>query len=125
MEVWEVVREIGLPALTGVIGYFSGKPRAKVEIEATSVDNAGKVIDKWEGYADRLERNIEQLRTIIEELNASLRLANDDKMACGKALMKLQSEYDELMQLYTEMQKELERVRYEKNSNGGSALLGD
>ena len=122
MEVLDLVRDFGFPMVTGVAGWWAGRPKAKVEVEATSVDNAGKVIDKWEGYADRLEKNIEQLRAVIEELNDALKLANDDKVACGKSLLKLQLEYDELMQLYHEMQKELDRVKNEKFINTDTNL---
>lgn len=116
MTTWDLIREVGLPLATGIAGWWAGRPKEKVELEATSVDNAGKVIDKWEGYADRLEKNIEQLRSIIEELNDALKLANDEKVACGKALLKLQTEYDELSQLYNEMLKEFERIKNEKIS---------
>lgn len=109
MEVLDVLIQIGTPIATGIAGWWAGRPKTKVEIEATSVDNAGKVIDKWEGYADRLEKNIETLKSVIDELNEALKMANDEKVACGKALMKLQEEYNDLMRLYNEMQTEFER----------------
>ncbi|MNI96760.1 hypothetical protein D3C73_1552820 [compost metagenome] len=83
-------------------------------MEATNVDNAGKVIDKWESYANRLEKDIEHLRAIIEDLNQGLKLANEDRVACSKTLAELQVKYDDLMKLYNELQIELKKVKNEK-----------
>ncbi|MEN5084836.1 hypothetical protein ABE426_00020 [Sphingobacterium faecium] len=116
MELLELVERFGTPVITGIIGYFVGRPKQQAEVEATNVENAGKVIDKWAGYADRLEKNIEQLRAVIEDLNDALRIANDEHIACAKTLAKLQAEYDDLMKLFNELQIELKKIKNEDNS---------
>ncbi len=117
MELLELVERFGTPVITGIIGYFVGRPKQQAEVEATNVENAGKVIDKWAGYADRLEKNIEQLRAVIEDLNDALRIANDEHIACAKTLAKLQAEYDDLMKLFNELQIELKKIKNEDNSS--------
>ncbi|GEM64579.1 hypothetical protein SF1_25610 [Sphingobacterium faecium NBRC 15299] len=119
MELLELVERFGTPVITGIIGYFVGRPKQQAEVEATNVENAGKVIDKWAGYADRLEKNIEQLRAVIEDLNDALRIANDEHIACAKTLAKLQAEYDDLMKLFNELQIELKKIKNEDNSRRG------
>lgn len=116
MELLELVERFGTPVITGIIGYFVGRPKQQAEVEATNVENAGKVIDKWAGYADRLEKNIEQLRAVIEDLNDALQLANDDKITCAKTLAKLQAEYDDLMKLFNELKIELKKIKNENSS---------
>ena len=116
MEPLELVERFGTPVITGIIGYFVGRPKQQAEVEATNVENAGKVIDKWAVYADRLEKNIEQLRAVIEDLNDALRIANDEHIACAKTLAKLQAEYDDLMKLFNELQIELKKIKNEDNS---------
>lgn len=116
MELLELVERFGTPVITGIIGYFVGRPKQQAEVEATNVENAGKVIDKWAGYADRLEKNIEQLRAVIEDLNDALRIANDEHIACAKTLAKLQAEYNDLMKLFNELQIELKKIKNEDNS---------
>lgn len=116
MELLELVERFGTPVITGIIGYFVGRPKQQAEVEATNVENAGKVIDKWAGYADRLEKNIEQVRAVIEDLNDALRIANDEHIACAKTLAKLQAEYDDLMKLFNELQIELKKIKNEDNS---------
>ncbi|MGJ1324755.1 hypothetical protein ACR780_18920 [Sphingobacterium faecium] len=116
MELLELVERFGTPVITGIIGYFVGRPKQQAEVEATNVENAGKVIDKWAGYADRLEKNIEQLRAVIEDLNDALRIANDEHISCAKTLAKLQAEYDDLMKLFNELQIELKKIKNEDNS---------
>ncbi len=100
--------------VTAVGGYLVGKPKQQAEVEATNVENAGKVIEKWEGYANRLEKDIEQLRAIIEDLNEGLRLANDERITCTKTLGDLQAKYDDLMKLYNRLQIELRHIKNEK-----------
>ncbi|UIR56348.1 hypothetical protein LZQ00_00635 [Sphingobacterium sp. SRCM116780] len=116
MELLDLLERFGAPIITGIGGYFVGRPKQQAEVEATNVENAGKVIDKWEGYADRLEKNIEQLRSVIGDLNDALKLANDEKIACAKTLAKLEAEYDDLMKLYNELQIELRIIKNEENS---------
>lgn len=107
MELLEILEKLIIPVVTAVGGYFVGRPKQQAEVEATNVENAGKVIEKWEGYANRLEKDIEQLRTIIEDLNEGLRLANDERTSCAKTLTDLQVKYDDLMKLYNRLQVEL------------------
>ncbi len=114
MELLEILEKLIIPVVTAVGGYLVGKPKQQAEVEATNVENAGKVIEKWEGYANRLEKNIEQLRTIIEDLNEGLRLANDERITCTKTLADLQVKYDDLMKLYNRLQIELRRIKNEK-----------
>lgn len=114
MELLEVLEKLIIPVATALAGYFVGRPKQQAEVEATNVENAGKVIEKWEGYANRLEKDIEQLRAIIEDLNEGLRLANDDRVACTKTLADLQGKYDDLMKLYNVLQLELKRIKDEK-----------
>ncbi|MGA6116857.1 hypothetical protein [Sphingobacterium anhuiense] len=115
MELIELLERFGAPLITGICGYLVGRPKQKAEVEATNVENAGKVIDKWASYADHLEKNIEQLRAAIEELNEALELVNDEKAFCAKTLTKLQIEYDDLKKLCNELQIELRRMKNEKN----------
>ena len=114
MELLEILEKLIIPLVTAVGGYLVGKPKQQAEVEATNVENAGKVIEKWEGYANRLEKDIEQLRTIIEDLNEGLRLANDERITCMKTLADLQVKYDDLMKLYNRLQIELRRIKNEK-----------
>ncbi|MGJ1417252.1 hypothetical protein ACR784_08285 [Sphingobacterium multivorum] len=114
MELLEILEKLIIPVVTAVGGYFVGKPKQQAEVEATNVENAGKVIEKWEGYANRLEKDIEQLRTIIEDLNEGLRLANDERTSCAKTLADLQVKYDDLMKLYNRLQVELKCVKNEE-----------
>ncbi|GAA4168699.1 MULTISPECIES: hypothetical protein [Sphingobacterium] len=114
MELLEILEKLIIPIVTAIGGYFVGRPKQQAEVEATNVENAGKVIDKWEGYANRLEKDIEHLRAIIEDLNEGLKLANEDRIACSKILAELQVKYDDLMKLYNELQIELKRVKNEK-----------
>lgn len=116
MDLLELLERFGTPIITGIIGYFVGRPKQQAEVEATNVENAGKVIDKWAGYADRLEKNIEQLRAVIEDLNDALQLVNDEKIACAKTLAKLQAEYDDLMKLFNELQIELRKIKNEDSN---------
>jgi len=114
MELLEILEKLIIPIVTAIGGYFVGRPKQQAEVEATNVENAGKVIDKWEGYANRLEKDIEHLRAIIEDLNEGLKLANEDRIACSKTLAELQTKYDDLMKLYNELQIELKRAKNEK-----------
>ncbi|WP_293904646.1 MULTISPECIES: hypothetical protein [unclassified Sphingobacterium] len=114
MELLEILEKLIIPVVTAVGGYLVGKPKQQAEVEATNVENAGKVIEKWEGYANRLEKDIEQLRAIIEDLNEGLRLANDERIACTKTLGDLQAKYDDLMKLYNRLQIELKQIKNEK-----------
>lgn len=114
MELLEIFEKLLIPIVTAIGGYFVGRPKQQAEVEATNVENAGKVIDKWEAYANRLEKDIEHLRAIIEDLNEGLQLANEDRVACSKTLAELQLKYDDLMKLYNELQIELKRVKNEK-----------
>ncbi|OJZ15059.1 hypothetical protein [Sphingobacterium sp. 40-24] len=114
MELLEILEKLIIPVATAVGGYLVGRPKQQAEVEATNVENAGKVIEKWEGYANRLEKDIEHLRTIIEDLNEGLHLANDERMSCAKTLADLQVKYDDLMKLYNRLQIELKRVKNEK-----------
>ena len=114
MEILEILEKLIVPIATAIGGYLVGRPKQQAEVEATNVENAGKVIDKWEAYANRLEKDIEHLRAIIEDLNEGLKLANDDRMACSRTLAELQVKYDDLMKLYNELQIELKKVKNEK-----------
>lgn len=114
MELLEILEKLIVPLVTAIAGYLVGRPKQRAEVEATNVDNAGKVIDKWESYASRLEKDIEHLRAIIEDLNAGLKLANEERIACSKTLAALQVKYDDLMKLYSELQIELKKVKNEK-----------
>ena len=114
MELLEILEKLIVPVVTAVGGYLVGRPKQQAEVEATNVDNAGKVIDKWESYANRLEKEITQLRAVIADLNAGLKLANEERMACSKTLAALQVKYDDLMTLYNELQIELKRIKNEK-----------
>ncbi|WP_433863075.1 hypothetical protein [Sphingobacterium thalpophilum] len=114
MELLEILEKLIVPLVTAIAGYLVGRPKQRAEVEATNVDNAGKVIDKWESYASRLEKDIEHLRAIIEDLNAGLKLANEERIACSKTLTALQVKYDDLMKLYSELQIELKKVKNEK-----------
>ena len=114
MELLEILEKLIIPVVTAVGGYLVGKPKQQAEVEATNVENAGKVIEKWEGYANRLEKDIEQLRAIIEDLNEGLRLANDERITCTKTLGDLQVKYDDLMKLYNRLQIELRHIKNEK-----------
>lgn len=114
MELLEIFEKLIVPIATAIGGYLVGRPKQQAEVEATNVDNAGKVIDKWEGYANRLEKDIELLRAIIEDLNEGLKLANDERVACSKSLAEIQVKYDDLMGLYDELQVELKRLKNEK-----------
>ncbi|MDM1294462.1 hypothetical protein HX021_09175 [Sphingobacterium sp. N143] len=114
MELLEILEKLVVPIVTAIVGYLVGRPKQQAEVEATNVENAGKVMDKWEAYANRLEKDIEQLRTIIEDLNEGLRLANDERMACARTLADLQAKYDDLMKLYHALQIELKKVKNEK-----------
>lgn len=114
MELVEILEKLIIPVVTAIGGYLVGRPKQQAEVEATNVENAGKVIDKWEGYANRLEKDIEHLRAIIEDLNEGLKLAHEDRIACSKTLTELQVKYDDLMKLYNELQIELKRVKNEK-----------
>lgn len=114
MELLEILEKLIIPVVTAVGGYLVGKPKQQAEVEATNVENAGKVIEKWEGYANRLEKDIEQLRAIIEDLNEGLRLANDERITCTKTLGDLQAKYDDLMKLYNRLQIELRHIKNEK-----------
>lgn len=114
MELLEILEKLIIPVVTAVGGYLVGKPKQQAEVEATNVENAGKVIEKWEGYANRLEKDIEQLRAIIEDLNEGLRLANDERVTCKKTLGDLQAKYDDLMKLYNRLQIELRQIKNEK-----------
>ena len=116
MEVHEIIERLLIPVGTAIGGYFVGKPREKAEIEGVAVRSASDVIDKWGGYADRLENNIEQLSKVINELHDALKIAKDEKLACQKSLEKLQKEYDELLSLYNALSDELDRLRSEKNT---------
>jgi hypothetical protein len=114
MELLEILEKLIIPVVTAVGGYLVGKPKQQAEVEATNVENAGKVIEKWEGYANRLEKDIEQLRAIIEDLNEGLRLTNDERVTCAKTLGDLQAKYDDLMKLYNRLQIELRHIKNEK-----------
>lgn len=107
MEILDILKDFGIPVGTGLIGYFTGRPREKADIEGVQVDNAGKVIDKWSGYSERLERNIEQLSGVIDDLRDALTMAKDEQLACKKSLDKLQNEYDKLLRLYEDLKMEL------------------
>ncbi|MGE8423522.1 MAG: hypothetical protein ACN6PI_11880 [Sphingobacterium siyangense] len=104
MELLEILEKLIIPLVTAVGGYFVGRPKQQAEVEATNVENAGKVIEKWEGYANRLE----------EDLNEGLRLANDERTSCAKTLADLQVKYDDLMKLHNRLQIELKRVKNEE-----------
>lgn len=111
MEIIEILKDFGVPVCTGIAGWLVGRPREKADIEAVQVDNAGKVIDKWSGYSERLERNIEQLSGIIDDLRDALTMAKDEKLACKRSLELLQIEYDKLLKLYEELKMELADIR--------------
>lgn len=116
MDLQDIIKTIVIPLFSGIAGYFVGKPREKAEIEGVAVRSASDVIDKWGGYADRLENNIEQLSKVIDDLREALKLAKDEKLACQKSLEKLQKEYEELLNLYNALSVELERMRSEKDA---------
>lgn len=110
MEILDILKDFGLPIGTGMIGYFTGKPRSKADTEGVHVDNAGKVIDKWSGYSERLEKNIEQLSNVIDDLRDALTMAKDEGLACRQSLNKLQTEYDKLLKLYEDLKMELDSI---------------
>jgi len=118
MDLLEILEKLIIPVATAVGGYFVGKPKEQAQVEATNVENAGKEIEKWEGYSNRLAKDIEQLRAIIEDLNEALRLANDERMACIRTLADLQKKYDDLMILYNKLQMELKQIKKAKLSTG-------
>lgn len=111
MEITEILEKFGIPVATGVAGWWAGRPKTKVEIEATNIDSAGKVIDKWAGYTERLESNIGKLSDIIDDLKDALQLARDENLACKSSLLKLQVEYDSLLKLYNELNEELKSIK--------------
>lgn len=111
MEILNALKDFGIPVATAIAGWLAGRPKEKVDIEAAQVDNAGKVIDKWSGYSERLEKNIEQLSGIIDDLREALNMAKDEKLACKRSLEMLQIEYDKLLRLYEELSKELTDIK--------------
>jgi len=115
MELLDILGKLNIPVVTGIGGYFVGRPKQEAEVEATNVENAGKVIDKWAAYAERLEKNIEQLGIVIEDLNDALQLANNERLACEKTLAKLKIKYHDLMQLYNELLLELQELKGKSN----------
>jgi len=115
MELLDILGKLIIPVVTGIGGYFVGRPKQEAEVEATNVENAGKVIDKWAAYAERLEKKIEQLGIVIEDLNDALQLANNERLACEKTLAKLKIKYHDLMQLYNELLLELQELKGKSN----------
>ena len=115
MEITEILEKFGIPIATGVAGWWAGRPKTKVEIEATNIDSAGKVIDKWAGYTERLESNIGKLSDIIDDLKEALQLARDESLACKSSLLRLQNEYDSLLKLYNELNEELKNIKQINN----------
>ncbi|MGJ1239099.1 hypothetical protein ACLCDV_05725 [Sphingobacterium sp. Lzh-3] len=118
MELLEILEKLIIPVVTAIGGYLVGKPKQQAEVEATNVENAGKVIEKWEGYSNRLAKDIEQQRGVIEDLNEALHLANDERIACLKTSTDLQVKFDDLMKLYNRLQIELKRIQNEKCTTG-------
>jgi len=84
--------------------------------------DAGKVIDKWAAYVERLEKNIKQLGIVIEDLNDALQLANNERLACEKTLAKLKIKDHNLMQLYNELLLELQKLKGNKK-NGQDSIV--
>lgn len=115
MEILELLERFGIPIGSALGGYFVGKPRAKADVEGVQVDNAGKVIDKWSGYSERLEKNIEQLSGVIDDLRDALTMAKSEQLACKQSLDKLQAEYDKLLKLYEDLKMELSDTRISAN----------
>lgn len=114
MDFLEIVKTWGDSVLALIVGYFVGRPKLKSEIESTNVDNAGKIMDKWEAYTDRLERVIEQLKETVSELNDALNIATNEKISCEKSLKKLQRDYDALVEVMGKLEEQLNDL---KNQN--------
>lgn len=111
MTIWEILREFGLPVGTGVVGYFAGKPKRKIELDGGQVENANKVLAMYENIAERLQGQLNKSDEVISSLKDTIVALRDREETCKKTLEELQKEYDRLVSTCDQQHKELTRLR--------------
>lgn len=128
MEAWEIVRDFGLPVLTGVAGWWAGRPKEKADIDTTNVENAKKLFDEYKHLVEMQklrgqehENTIAELRGVISTLEGTVNALNDtidnlksDNHSCKRALTDIMHERDILLQEVEKLKVLLERKEDEK-----------
>jgi chromosome segregation ATPase len=128
MDIWEAIKDYGLPIVTGVAGWWAGKPKVKAEIDTTNVDNAKKLYDEYKELVEiqkshnlEKENTIAELRGVISMLEETIGKLNDtieelkeDNHSCKKALKAITEERNKLQQ-EVEKLKTLLEGKYEED----------
>lgn len=129
MDLLEIFKDYGLPVVTGIAGWWAGRPKEKAEIDTTNVDNAKKLYDEYKELVElqkaqnlEKENTIAELRGVISTLEDTIGRLNDtieelkeDNYSCKKALKAIMEERDKL-------QKEVEKLKELLASEGNEKV---
>lgn len=111
MNIWEILREFGLPVGTGIVGYIAGKPKRKIELDGGQVENANKVLAMYENIAERLQGQLNKSDEVISTLKETIITLQSREETCKKTLEELQKEYDSLVKTCDQQHRELTQLR--------------
>ena len=72
MSIWDYL----IPAFTGLIagifGHITGKRKSEAETKSVELDNAEKIIQKWEQFSQKMESRVNELELKVIELTKEL-----------------------------------------------------
>ncbi|MDX3917466.1 MAG: hypothetical protein QHC79_28250 [Pseudosphingobacterium sp.] len=106
-DIWPFL----LSSATALIGWWTGRPKQKVEIESGEVDNASKVLEMSGRIADRLEAQLAKSDEVIAALKKTIIQMSHEGEACRKRAAQLQADCDRLQLLNYELQQEKDKLK--------------
>lgn len=136
MDLLDILKDYGLPVVTGIAGWWAGKPKEKAEIDTTNVDNAKKLYDEYKELVElqkaqnlEKENTIAELRGVISTLEDTIGRLNDtieelkeDNHSCKKALKAITEERNKLQKEVEKLKALLEGQENEKIDNISDSL---
>lgn len=71
MTLIEII-SLALAPLTGVVSWFASKRKHQAEVDSVIVKNSSEVIQQWKNLADRYEKELNEIRQRLDEVENEL-----------------------------------------------------
>lgn len=101
-DIWPFL----LSSVTALIGWWTARPKQRVEVESGEVANANRVLEMSGRIADRLESQLAMSDEVIAALKKTIIQMSHEGEACRSRAEQLQADCDRLQLLNYELQQD-------------------